>query len=497
MVIVESVALADHDLQRDRRAGAPARRRQPVLAARRHGPLRPAASAARRSSASCSSATPITASSARRRSPPSACSPSPRSRSSRRPSSAGSSGGAPTRAAPWPACSRASPSGPTRCSCPPSPRPASLPLGFVEEGPFGLSLLRPQALFAIGFDPLTHGVFWSLVANVTVFVAVSLLAQPAADRAPAGQRLRAAGTDAAADPEAGDDQVTRRRADGDGRALSRRGAQPPRPSSASPSASAARSTRATRPTFACCASPSSCSPAPSAPPPRASCSRCILNRDDRRSTDAHRLLDDAEQALHYNRDLLQTVARPRRPGRRRLRPRDAPRVLEPAVPHASRPAAGVRPGRPLARRDHAPPRRGAGSSAPAIPRRRHARACEDLLAGIGRDRAAPSRHRPRPHDRAAPLRRRRARPRRHRRHRADGERSRARPLQGDAREAGGGAHRGADPPQRRAGARQPRGGGSEHRQDALLRRRRPRHPAAAQRRAPLRHRARRAHRRRR
>ena len=33
----------------------------------------------------------------------------------------------------------------------------------------------------------------------------------------------------------------------------------------------------------------------------------LLNRDDPTPADAHRLLDDAEQALHYNRDLLQTV----------------------------------------------------------------------------------------------------------------------------------------------------------------------------------------------
>ena len=45
-----------------------------------------------------------------------------------------------------------------------------IPMTFIENGPFGLSLFRPQALFAISFDPLTHGVFWSLLANVTAMV---------------------------------------------------------------------------------------------------------------------------------------------------------------------------------------------------------------------------------------------------------------------------------------------------------------------------------------
>ena len=32
-----------------------------------------------------------------------------------------------------------------------------LPASFLEEGLFGISLLRPQALFAFAFEPLTHG----------------------------------------------------------------------------------------------------------------------------------------------------------------------------------------------------------------------------------------------------------------------------------------------------------------------------------------------------
>jgi Na+/proline symporter/signal transduction histidine kinase/CheY-like chemotaxis protein len=49
-----------------------------------------------------------------------------------------------------------------------------LPSDFVEQGPFGISALRPQALFGTAFDPVTHGVLWSLLANTGGFVAVSL-----------------------------------------------------------------------------------------------------------------------------------------------------------------------------------------------------------------------------------------------------------------------------------------------------------------------------------
>ncbi|HXT82486.1 MAG TPA: hybrid sensor histidine kinase/response regulator [Acetobacteraceae bacterium] len=49
------------------------------------------------------------------------------------------------------------------------------PLELLQHGPFGLGLLRPHELFGLHFDPLTHGVFWSMLANVGCFVAVSYL----------------------------------------------------------------------------------------------------------------------------------------------------------------------------------------------------------------------------------------------------------------------------------------------------------------------------------
>ncbi len=53
-----------------------------------------------------------------------------------------------------------------------------IPLHFLENGPFGLWLLRPQALFSLAFDPLTHGVFWSLAVNLATYVLVSLSRAP-------------------------------------------------------------------------------------------------------------------------------------------------------------------------------------------------------------------------------------------------------------------------------------------------------------------------------
>ncbi len=49
---------------------------------------------------------------------------------------------------------------------------ADVPL--IADGPFGISALRPQALFGIDALPLNHGVFASLLVNALVFVFASL-----------------------------------------------------------------------------------------------------------------------------------------------------------------------------------------------------------------------------------------------------------------------------------------------------------------------------------
>ena len=50
----------------------------------------------------------------------------------------------------------------------------------VENGLLGLAVLRPERLLNIEFEPLTHGVFWSLGLNFGVYILVSLSRSPAA-----------------------------------------------------------------------------------------------------------------------------------------------------------------------------------------------------------------------------------------------------------------------------------------------------------------------------
>src|SRR5690606_18327731 len=45
---------------------------------------------------------------------------------------------------------------------------------ILDAGLFGISGLRPQALFGVGAAPLSHGVLWSLGLNILAFVGVSL-----------------------------------------------------------------------------------------------------------------------------------------------------------------------------------------------------------------------------------------------------------------------------------------------------------------------------------
>ncbi|WP_028920577.1 hybrid sensor histidine kinase/response regulator [Pseudoxanthomonas suwonensis] len=59
---------------------------------------------------------------------------------------------------------------------------------WIEAGPFGLQWLRPQQLFGLsGWDPLTHGTFWSLLLNSGVMMVVSARWRPGVD-----ERLRIA-----------------------------------------------------------------------------------------------------------------------------------------------------------------------------------------------------------------------------------------------------------------------------------------------------------------
>ncbi len=56
---------------------------------------------------------------------------------------------------------------------------AALPAFVFDEGLFGLSWLRPNALFGSeGMDPLVHSIFWSWAVNITLFCLGSLFTFP-------------------------------------------------------------------------------------------------------------------------------------------------------------------------------------------------------------------------------------------------------------------------------------------------------------------------------
>ena len=181
-----------------------------------------------------------------------------------------------------------------------------LPHSIIDNGPFGLWLLKPRALFSLSFDPLVHGVFWSVTCNVVAFVFVSLLARPAPI-----ERLQAnifvPSTLAAAPPlrllrtsvTVGDLRATIARYLGDERTLRAfddfsRNHQISRDEDASADA---RLLRFSEQLLASAIGASS--------------SRLVLSllvkRRDPSSKAAMRLLDDASSAIQYNRDLLQTA----------------------------------------------------------------------------------------------------------------------------------------------------------------------------------------------
>jgi Na+/proline symporter/signal transduction histidine kinase len=54
-----------------------------------------------------------------------------------------------------------------------------LPSAFLTDGLFGVELLRPQQLFGLaGLDEIPHALFWSLLANVGLYVGVSVAGRP-------------------------------------------------------------------------------------------------------------------------------------------------------------------------------------------------------------------------------------------------------------------------------------------------------------------------------
>jgi Na+/proline symporter/nitrogen-specific signal transduction histidine kinase len=56
-----------------------------------------------------------------------------------------------------------------------------LGIEFVEQGMFGLDILRPTQLFGLaGLDQITHAMLWSMIANVGAYVLVSLVGRQSA-----------------------------------------------------------------------------------------------------------------------------------------------------------------------------------------------------------------------------------------------------------------------------------------------------------------------------
>ena len=201
-------------------------------------------------------------------------------------------------------------SGPTRCCCRASPTPASSSPAFSADGPFGIAMLRPQALF--GLDCRRWCTAWSGASalNVLAYVAFSLGA-----RADPIERLQA---DLFVPPSLAPiapsfrlwrSSVTVEELTHDGRALSRRGAHAharstsfaaeprhqPRPDSARPTFELLRYRRASaglghRRGIVAAGAVAAAAQA------RRSSTKAAL-----------KLLDDANAAIQYNREILQTA----------------------------------------------------------------------------------------------------------------------------------------------------------------------------------------------
>ncbi len=65
--------------------------------------------------------------------------------------------------------------------------PALIKSGWIDSslllfGPWGIELLRPQALFGLGnLDDISHAVFWSMSGNIFFYIMVSLLSRPSSE----------------------------------------------------------------------------------------------------------------------------------------------------------------------------------------------------------------------------------------------------------------------------------------------------------------------------
>ena len=61
---------------------------------------------------------------------------------------------------------------------------------LLSEGPFGIALLRPQALLGLaGMNPVSHSLLWSLLVNLLLYVGISSLGTPSAVERRQAQRF--------------------------------------------------------------------------------------------------------------------------------------------------------------------------------------------------------------------------------------------------------------------------------------------------------------------
>ena len=356
---------------------------------------------------------------------------------------------------------------------------------ILSQGPWGVTMLRPQALFGLDLPPLVHGVLWSLTLNVLAYVAFSFGRAPASierlqsdlfvpsDLTPIAPTFRLWRSSVTVE------ELTttiarylgeeRTRTSFDSYALTRGVSLDPK------SDADFQVLRFAEHLLASAIGAAS--------------SRLVLSLLLRKRTvstkAALRLLDDASAAIHYNREILQTALDHVRQGIA-VFDKDLHLVCW------NRQFGEILTLPPQLTRVGTDAARNPAARAPRIPTSRPPDLLmrERLARYVIQQRTVPrALRRARPGDRGA-LESDAGRRHRHDLHRHHAEREgrrRARTRQRIARTPGAGTHRGTDPAQQRTRPRQGRGRRGQHLQDQVSRRRQPRHPAAAQRRAALRH----------
>jgi signal transduction histidine kinase len=178
---------------------------------------------------------------------------------------------------------------------------------FIDHGLFGVAALRPRMLFNLAFDPLTHGVLWSLIVNCAAFGAVSMLTRQspiekvqanafvAAEFPVAGQGFRLWRTSVTM----GDlEQTVARYLGGERTRSSFAAFQSQRAQALDPNGEAdVRALRYAEHLLASAVGAASARLVMA----------LLLERHSRSPRGAMRLLDDASAAIQHNRDLLQTA----------------------------------------------------------------------------------------------------------------------------------------------------------------------------------------------